>query len=231
MNYCLDEAMKVVVLVPAYNENKTIENVLERILNQNVDDVIVIDDGSNDGTAKIVEELGIKILRNEKNYGKGYSLRKGFEYILNNFNLNDITITIDADNQHSPEDIPRFVKKIEEGYDVVIGIRDFQNYPFKKRFGNIALSIISSILANYRFHDIMCGFQGIKNYVIRDILNFKIPKRYGIHAYFSIMTSKKFRIAQIRVNSEIYREGMKVIDGFKTLPIMIRGYINSFSLR
>ncbi len=119
------------IVLPAYNEEETILPLImdiKRILGERFSDfeVIVVNDGSTDNTAKIVSELNLHILKlveHNRNKGLSESIKTGLLYALKNFDENDIIVTMDADNTHSPGLIHRMSTFIEEGNDVVIASR------------------------------------------------------------------------------------------------------------
>ena len=96
------------VVIPAYNEAETVRDVATRA-RQHCTNVIVVDDGSTDGTSRAVAGLDVMVLRNEENLGKAGSLARGFEHALAHGAVD--VITLDADGQHTPEEIPLFAKK------------------------------------------------------------------------------------------------------------------------
>ena len=111
----------IVVVIPAYNEERTIAKVVLQA-KRHVDLVMVIDDGSVDMTGDIARGLGAKVLRNEVNLGKGEALRRVFKETLTL--KPEVTVALDADGQHDPDEIPKLVKPIVDGEaDVVVGSR------------------------------------------------------------------------------------------------------------
>ena len=111
--------ISITVVIPAYNEEKTIGNIVEE-LKQNGYDVLVIDDGSVDNTAKVAKEAGAKVIRHSTNRGYIEALRTGFKEASG-----DIIITMDADGQHQVKDIPKLVEPILKGEaDLVMGARN-----------------------------------------------------------------------------------------------------------
>lgn len=133
--------MTVVVVVPAYNEEKTIGRVLADLKNY-ADKIIIVDDGSTDRTAEIIKSLSVEVYRHFLNRGLGASLKTGFEAAKKSGA--DIVVTFDADGQHRAEDIPRLIKPILDGQaEVVIGSR------FLKLQRMPILRIIYNWLANF----------------------------------------------------------------------------------
>ncbi len=110
----------IIAAIPAYNEERSIAKVILRT-RQKVDRVILVDDGSNDATGEIGEALGATVLKHRKNLGYGAAMKTAFEAVKK---LNATAmVMLDADGQHDPGEIPLLLKKIEEGFDVVIGTR------------------------------------------------------------------------------------------------------------
>ncbi len=162
---------RTAVLIPAYNASYSLAELLQRtVLIVSPKNIFVIDDGSTDATTAIAECAGIHILRHETNRGKGAALQTGFDFaVRNNFYA---VITMDADLQHKPEDIPRFVALHEVcQYDVIIGNRlhNKKGMPLHR----IASNVITTFLVNARtgiaISDSQSGFRFIRTNVIQNI--------------------------------------------------------------
>ncbi|GAG90371.1 unnamed protein product, partial [marine sediment metagenome] len=111
---------RLLAALPAYNEERSIAKVIIKT-KKKVDRVIVVDDGSTDATGEIGEALGATVIRHRENLGYGAAMRSAFEAARE---LNATTmVMLDADGQHDPKEIPLLLKKIEEGFDIVIGSR------------------------------------------------------------------------------------------------------------
>ena len=124
---------RVLALIPAYNEASSIGMVIEGTLPHLP--VLVVDDGSSDGTAARAEEYQVNVLRQQPNQGKGAALRAGFNWALTEGF--EAVVTLDADGQHDPAEIPKFLLAYEEGNpDLIIGARDFSQIPLVRRFAN-----------------------------------------------------------------------------------------------
>jgi glycosyltransferase involved in cell wall biosynthesis len=124
---------EIIALIPAYNEARYIGDVVERTLKHIP--VIVIDDGSSDGTGAAAALAGAKVVSHGKNLGKGKALLTGFDYAVNRGV--DAAITLDADGQHDPDEIPLFVEAFRAGEgDIIIGKRQYSEMPTKSRLGN-----------------------------------------------------------------------------------------------
>jgi glycosyltransferase involved in cell wall biosynthesis len=161
--------MRTCVIIPAYNEAKAIAAVIKEIKKQNLD-VVVIDDGSIDNTSGIAQESRAIVLRNEINEGKGESLKKGFEFALNN-NF-DAVLTMDGDGQHLPEEIPLFLQLAKNSdTGVFIGNRMLKTkyMPWVRILTNKFMSWLISSVAKQKIYDSQCGFRLIKKEVLKKI--------------------------------------------------------------
>ncbi len=152
----------IYVVIPAYNESKTIKDVLEELKDKNLK-IIVIDDGSSDETYEIAEDSIINsynesIYRHVLNRGLGAALKTGIEAAI--AKEADIIVTFDADGQHDPEDIIKVCKPITEGKaDFVIGTRDFSKMPASKKFGNNVMNIITRVFYGIHVNDSQSGLR------------------------------------------------------------------------
>lgn len=170
--------MKVVVIIPTYNEKGNIEkliNILEEeifptIKNHNMN-ILVADDSSPDGTADTVKELMKKWKNLDINVGEKHGLGAAYVRAMT-YAIDkgaEIMFEMDADLQHDPKKIPEFLKKIDEGYDMVIGTRYSQggsipqNWPIKRKifsvFGNL---LVRFILLKFSIHDWTGGYRALK---------------------------------------------------------------------
>jgi len=150
---------RLAVLIPAFNEEKTIRSVVDACL-QFTSNVIVVDDGSTDNTVKEIQNLPIKILRNAQNRGKDISLIRGFSY-AKDLDI-DAVITLDADTQHNPNDIPHFIQAMQQYPNrIIIGARiiDTKNAPRIRLFANRAADFFISWAAGGRILDTQSGFR------------------------------------------------------------------------
>jgi len=112
---------RVLVIIPAYNAERTLGNVVTGA-KQQIPDVVVVDDGSRDRTADVAREAGAHVLTHPQNRGKGGALKTGFAYAVENGY--DVVVTLDADGQHLPHEIPKFLEcRAQTGADLIIGGR------------------------------------------------------------------------------------------------------------
>jgi len=151
--------MKIVAVIPAFNEARTIRDVAARTLRV-LPDLIVVDDGSTDGTAAELEGMRLTVISNGENLGKGASLWRGFAVAL--AEGADAVVTLDADAQHQPEDIPRLVEawRAQPGR-IVIGARvlDRDNAPPLRAFANRFANFWVAWAAGCRVIDSQSGFR------------------------------------------------------------------------
>jgi len=164
--------MKVITVIPAFNEEKTIGKVLDDVKNY-CDNIIVVDDGSVDRTFEIAKQYGVKVIRHIINRGLGAALGTGIKVaFLDNA---DYIITFDADGQHRGEDIPRLVKTAEEGsFDVVIGSRliDSKGMPLTRRLANWTGNFVTYFLFGIWVTDSQSGLR-LFNRKSAEVLNLK----------------------------------------------------------
>jgi len=143
-------------LIPAHNEEARISAVAEAAKQHLA--VLVVDDGSSDGTARAAEAAGASVIRHEVNQGKGAALRSGFRYALEKGC--DFVITLDADGQHDPAEIPTFLKAYTATKaDLVIGRRDFKQMPFIRQLSNTLGTLLFSWAVGRRIPDNQSGYR------------------------------------------------------------------------
>ena len=160
---------KTVAVIPAYNEARHIADVVETTL-RFVDEVVVVDDGSSDGTFdKIPQKKNVLRARHPTNIGKGVALKTGIELAIRR--NAGIVITLDADGQHNPEEIPKLLEAYEEhDADIVVGGRPFdRNMPALSRIGNWWIHRLFNILFYTAIVDTQSGFRAIDPAVFREI--------------------------------------------------------------
>jgi len=210
--------MKIIAVIPAYNEEKTIGKVIKDT-KKFVDEIIVVDDGSTDRTGEIARKLGAIVLRNKKNRGVGYAKRRGLKEALKR--NGNIIITLDADMQHNPYDIPKFVNKILEGYDFVIGARNLKKYPFIKKFGNFLLNLLINFLCRTKLRDTESGY---KAFSAKCLKKMKLKADgYAIEGEIVYEVGKnKLKYCSINVDSPRYRSGVTVIEGIKNFLYVLK---------
>lgn len=158
---------KITVVLPCFNEKNAIEQTIDEIkflLDPILQEIVIVDDGSTDGTYEILKKRNdIKLLRNPYNKGYGFSLKKG---IL--ASSTDIIAITDADGTYPIEAIPLMVKKLEEGFDLIIGKRDnLKNFdPLLKKISRICFKLIAEFVAGEKILDVNSGLRVFRKSVI-----------------------------------------------------------------
>ena len=219
--------MKLSILIPCFNEERTIKTLLEKVienLNQN-DEIIIIDDFSTDKTRNILssqfENSVYKIIYNEKNYGKGFSIRQGIKAATG-----EIILIQDADLEYDPSDYKKLTDPIKNNIaDVVYGSRFIGSQERRVLFfwhtlGNKFLTLLSNIVTNLNLTDMEVGYKAFRSEVLKNI---KLKEnRFGFEPEITIKISKKkLRIYETGINyfGRTYEEGKKVTwrDGFRAI--------------
>lgn len=156
----------ITAIIPAYNEQLTIGSVVIST-SKYVDQVLVIDDGSTDNTAEIAEEAGARIIKHNRNRGKGAALKTGFHAVEDA----DIIITLDSDGQHNPQEIPKLIKPIIDGEaDLVNGSRYLDKRdnetPKYRRLGQLVLDKATNISSGLELTDSQSGYRAFSAHTI-----------------------------------------------------------------
>ena len=176
--------MDLTVLVPAYNEAESLPELAQWIdkvcISSSIDyELIIIDDGSSDNTWEVLRQLSaknerIRAVRFRRNYGKAAALQTGFEA-----SAGDVVITMDADLQDSPDEIPELVRMVrEEGYNIVSGWKKKRYDPFIKRTTSKLYNYTARKFSGIRLHDFNCGLKAYDGEVVRSIEVYGEMHRY-----------------------------------------------------
>lgn len=231
-----DQPSSLSIIVPAYNEEKTITNVLTALLESNPDlhEVIVVDDGSKDQTAELVEAIAkdepkIRLIRQPKNGGKTEALKTGFAA-----STGDIVIVQDADLEYDPAEIPNVIEPIRRGKaDVVYGSRFMVRKTarvlyYRHYVANKMLTIFSNLLTDCNFTDVETCYKAFRGEIIRNMV---ITSRgFGFEIEVTAKIAKlKCRIYEVPISyyGRTYEEGKKI--GLKD-GIHAIGYIFKYNL-
>jgi glycosyltransferase involved in cell wall biosynthesis len=151
-----------IVVLPAYNEEQTLPIVVQKIETYfSCNQIILADDGSTDRTNAIGRKLGLKIIRNRHNQGKGHILRKTFSVILRKIPNAKWIMTMDADDQHYQKDIPSFIEAIElnQDVDIVLGRRNYNQMPPFNMVSNTLTTGWCNYWLSWNLYDLQCGFR------------------------------------------------------------------------
>lgn len=201
--------MKIIVTIPANDEEKTIGKVIDDInllfRQESIDgEIVVVDDGSKDNTAKISAEKGAYVISLPVKLGLAEAFRAEIKACLERGA--DIIVHIDADGQYLPSEIPKLLKEINNGYSLVLGSRfmgKVEGMPFIKRIGNMAFSRVISNITRLKITDAQTGFRAFTREVAQEI------PIISTHTYTQeqvIKASKRYKIKEIPVTF-LKREG------------------------
>ena len=205
-------------VIPAYNEEKNISGIIRKTKSY-VENVVVVDDGSSDGTKNAAESSGAFVIGHIVNLGKGAALKTGCDFAAKKGAK--FIIALDADAQHNPANIPRFIEKLGK-YDVVFSYRRLSGkMPIVLRFGNWFISKTVKILYGISLVDTQCGFRAFSSKAYK-----KIRWNASDYSMESEMISRtgKQRLKYVQIPIEtIYSDkykGTTIIDGIKIVLSM-----------
>jgi glycosyltransferase involved in cell wall biosynthesis len=224
--------MKVSFLVPVYNEERTLEEVIRRVESLPLDkQIVVVDDGSTDGTRAILErldgELENLVVVSQPNRGKGAAVRRALVEADG-----DVVVIQDADMEYDPAEVPALIAPIEEGVaDAVYGSRlsggrPQRAYLFWHLVGNRFLSVVTGLLFNTTLSDMETGYKAFRIDVLRS-LDLR-EDDFGIEPEITgrLCRQKDLRIYELPIAyyGRTYAEGKKITwrDGFKALRVLVR---------
>lgn len=207
------------VLIPSYNEARTIGGLVRDLRRRGLT-VYVVDDGSQDDTAAIAESEGAVVLKHKVNKGKGASMREGFRHVVKKGF--DAVMVMDGDGQHHVDDIDAFLRRMEEtGCDIVIGNRmtDTSSMPLLRIYTNRFMSWLISKMSGQYVPDTQSGFRLIKNRALKTIT--LESSNYEIESEMIIKAARAgFRIESAPIKT-IYNDEKSrinpVIDAFRFL--------------
>ncbi len=199
---------KLSILIPLYNEEESLKPLFEEIRkgvrNLNIEyEIIFIDDGSTDSSLNVIKELSkrdtrVKYISFRKNYGKSAALNIGFKNAAG-----DVVITMDADLQDDPLEIPNLLNELEKGYDLVSGWKKIRYDPFVKRNSSKFFNWVTRIFSGIKIHDFNCGLKAYRVEVVRSVY-----VHGELHRYIPVLAGwKGFKITEIPVKHHPRRYG------------------------
>ncbi|MFA5887086.1 MAG: glycosyltransferase family 2 protein [Candidatus Nanoarchaeia archaeon] len=232
----MPKQIKLSIVTPVFNEEQNISlfyskvtKVLKKLRKSY--EIWFIDDGSRDSTLKAIKALQkkdkhVKFITFRRNFGKAAALSAGFEHANG-----DIIITMDGDLQDEPEEIPKFIAKIEEGYDLVNGWKFKRKDPLSKTIPSKFFNWLTSRMIGVKLHDFNCGFKAYRKEVVKEIT------LYGdLHRYIpAIAFWKGYKIAELPVkhNERLYGKSKygskRILTGF--IDLMTVKYLISYTTK
>ncbi|MBI2417057.1 MAG: glycosyltransferase [Ignavibacteriales bacterium] len=191
---------RISIVVPLYNEEESLRPLAEAIkkamgnYNNNYE-VIFVDDGSTDRSAVILKELcreerRFKFISFQKNYGKSAALHVGFQAVAG-----DLVVTMDADLQDDPNEIPNLIRRLKDGYDLVSGWKKVRYDPFIKKYSSRFFNKITGMMSGIKIHDFNCGLKAYKRPVVKSL------NVYGeMHRYLPVLAKwQGFSVTEVVV--------------------------------
>jgi glycosyltransferase involved in cell wall biosynthesis len=222
----------IIACIPALNEERTIASIV-LLAKKYVDEVLVCDDGSIDNTSELARKAGAIVLENPTTLGKGASLKILFEFALEQGA--DIIITLDADGQHNPHQIPDLFKPIiDKKADIVIGSRYLKGYenkgPLYRKFGASILTFLTHGKLNIK--DSQSGFRAFSNRSAKEMINIE-ANGYGVESEQIIIASKK-GLNMLEIPIDVMYKGVihsskkdPLTHGIEVIGTIIRAHIRS----
>lgn len=218
--------MKTLLIIPAYNEEKNIENTIKKILDLHNPDIdyIIINDGSTDNTLEILKNNHFNYLNLPANLGIGGAVQTGYKYAL--YNNYDIAIQFDGDGQHNVEYISQLIQQIEAGNDLVIGSRFLDNLTgFKstktRRVGIKLLSNLIKLCTGKKITDPTSGFRACNKKII-ELFSMNYPYDYPEPDTIVKVIKKGFNVKEIPVIMNEREQGKSSINMLKSVYYMIK---------
>ena len=188
------------VIIPAFNEIGSLPELMDQLRKilhiYKKWEILFVDDGSTDGSTEFLNDLSRKdekvtLIQFHRNYGKSAALAEGFKRAKGEY-----LITMDADLQDDPAEIPNLMKKLEEGFDLVSGWKKERKDPISKRFPSKIFNYVTRIMTGVKIHDFNCGLKIYRKAVIKTLDLYG-----GRHRYIPALAGhNKFRISEIQVN-------------------------------
>ncbi|MBF0342705.1 MAG: glycosyltransferase family 2 protein [Nitrospirae bacterium] len=224
MQRCLDA--RILVVLPAYNEENNIGGVIDKIRTHNVvNDILVVDDGSTDETELVATNKGVEVIKHTINLGYGGALQTGFRFALEKGY--DYVVTLDSDGQHDPQYICNLFDAMQETTaNVVIGCRIIdQNYRmgFARRIGSFIFSFITMLYTGKRFTDPTSGFQLIDKKAFKYLSKGdNYPLDYPDANIIILLHKNSFTVVETPVRMYERRSGKSMHSGLKPVIYVLR---------
>ncbi|QDP41618.1 glycosyltransferase family 2 protein [Radiobacillus deserti] len=215
---------KILIIIPAYNEEDSILDTVNKIEVSTSYDYIVVNDGSTDGTLEILQKHNINHINLPVNLGIGGAMQTGYKYAYRNGY--DYAIQLDADGQHNPSDLENLVSTIrKEDLDLVIGSRFVEQTGYRgskmRRFGISYFYMVIRLLAHIKVTDPTSGYRIINRKVIREFIQY-YPTDYPEVEVLVYLARKGYKIKEIKVEMNQRQGGKSSITPIKSIYYMLK---------
>jgi len=207
----MNDNIKISVIIPAYNETRTIGDLISKIRSLYPDfEIIVVNDGSTDDTAAIAKNAGAKVYSHPYNIGNGAAIKSGIRTASG-----DILVFMDGDFQHDPEDIGKMLEYFPE-YDMVVGARSIKDQAsIWRSLGNKIYNWLASYVAKFNVQDLTSGFRAIKSDVAQQFL-YLLPNSYSYPTTLTLAVLRTGRaLKYIPIEVKLRKTGISNIKIFK----------------
>lgn len=221
---------RILIVFPAFNEAKHLPGVVGGVREVvPAADLLVVDDGSADGTAQVARQLGVQLVSHPWNMGYGVTIQTGYKFALNHGY--DYLVQIDADGQHDPRDIPSLLEPLTSGdCDFVLGSRFLrgESYrpPFARRVGMRLFSAVVRLLTGERITDSTSGFQAFNAEVIKFLTGDHFPCDYPDADLLVILHRAGFRITERPVRMHANQDGRSMHRGLRPLYYIFKMFLS-----
>lgn len=216
---------KVLVIIPAFNEEKSLPAVIKQIKKFNpAVDIVVINDGSKDNTYQVAKAEGVIAIDLPYNLGIGGAMQTGYLYACHNDY--DVAVQIDADGQHNPADLPKLLIALKDGKgDMVVGSRYVAKTDYKstraRRTGMVFFSTLIKLITGYRIKDTTSGYRAVNKKVI-GVFAHKYPTDYPEVEVLVMLKKLNFKIIEVPVQMENRQAGHSSITPLKGIYYMVK---------
>ena len=220
----MPEESKVLIIIPAYNEEDSIEKTVESVIQNSSYDYIVINDGSKDRTPQILNERKFNCLHLPVNMGIGAGMQTGYKYAYRHDY--DYAIQLDADGQHDPKDLDKLVAEIKQSqYDLVIGSRFVEKSSYKgslsRRIGIYYFYLLIRLLTGIKVTDPTSGYRIVNRKIIKEFSEY-YPIDYPEVEILVSLARKKYRIKEISVEMKNRQGGVSSINFMRSVYYMLK---------
>ncbi len=215
---------KIFIVIPAFNEEPVIRDVITKVKKEGYSNIIVVDDGSPDSTSAQAKKAEAIVLRHILNRGKGAAIKTGIEAAK--IMGADIVVTFDGDGQHYPKDIKKVIQLLEKGNCIVLGVRSFDKVPTFRRLANLLGNSFTWMIYGMSVKDSQCGLRGFSKSAL-DVIDTQNDRyEYDSEVIREIYKNKlKYSEVPIKVYYTKYSQQKEMrqgfVNGIKTLYRMI----------